>query len=247
MSQVRPEAPAAPSGDVILNPLRRRSLVEDAIEQLKELIVLGELKPGQKLLSERNLRERLGVSRATLREAIRALSTIGVLESRQGDGTYVTDLLPETIAQPFAFLLAAHEGVLEDLFAVRLSLESTAAELCADRISAEALEQLRGKLRALELSKDNHEQFVALDIEFHRIIHIESHNALLISLLDSIAALSRASRLVSVRRPGVQDSTLREHRAIIKALSNHDSDGARHAMEAHLQHVRHAVHEGPTK
>jgi GntR family transcriptional repressor for pyruvate dehydrogenase complex len=242
---VRSEIPADRGGEMIVNPLRRRSLVDDAIEQLKELIVVGELRPGQKLLSERILCERLGVSRPTLREAIRALCAIGVLEARQGDGTYVTDLLPETIAQPFAFLLAAHEGVLEDLFAVRLSLESTAAELCAERISEEALEKLREELRALEVTKDDYEQFVALDIEFHRIIHVESHNPLLISLLDSIAVLSRASRLVSVRRPGVQDSTLREHRVIIMALSNHDRDGARRAMVAHLQDVRHALHERP--
>lgn len=221
--------------------IARRSVASDAVDQIKRLIASGRLKPGDRLPGERELSTSLGVSRPTLREAIRSLVVMGMLESRHGDGTYVTDLASATISEPFVFMLNRSSSSLRELVGVRLMLESGATELAAGAISPGELAELRRILDELGDHRGDPDAFADLDVVFHRTIHVASRNKLLLAMLDSIAHLGRQSRAVTVRRPGVIESSLRGHAVILEALERGDAGAARDAMIAHLAHVRDAL------
>lgn len=216
----------------------RRTVTQDAIAQIRNLVASGGLMPGQKLPPERRLAEMLGVSRPTLREAIGALTAMGILESQQGSGTYVAKLSAELLTHPLSLILATNGAALQDLFEVRLMLEVGAARWAAIRIGDPDLRRLRELSTEARHQISNVEAFVDLDIAFHRVIHEASGNAVLAAVMESISILGKESRMHTARRSGVRDRTCREHRDIYHALEAHDPDAAAEAMAAHLQHVR---------
>ncbi len=218
--------------------IQRHSVTEEAIRQVKVLVTSGELAPGQKLPSERDLSEMLGVSRPSLREAVRALGAMGVLEIRQGSGTYVTQLSAEMLTHPLTFILATNIPLLQGLFDVRLMLEVGAAKAAAARISDSDLSRLESLMKELEGRIGDLESFVDGDIAFHRIIHEASGNAVLTALMESVTILGKGSRLLTARRREVRETTWAEHHKIYRALLAHDADGAAKAMAGHLEHVR---------
>ena len=217
--------------------IERQSVTSEAIAQIRESIASGTLKPGQKLPTERVLSERMGTSRPLVREAITALVTLGVLEKRHGSGSYVTSLGSELLAHPFAFILDMNRDALRELFEVRLLLEVGAAEAAARDIGEAALAKLDGLLDTLRSSFDDPGRFLEADTAFHRILHEASDNALLLSLMESLSALIKRSRALTVGRTEVRASTLREHEAIYEALRGHEPEAAGRAMRAHLSHV----------
>jgi DNA-binding FadR family transcriptional regulator len=215
----------------------RRKVTTGAIQQIVSRIASGKYRPGQKLPSERELSETLGVSRPTLREVILALSTLGVLETIHGRGTYISGLGSGVLELPLALILEVNqEAALRDLVQIRLLLEVGAAESASLAIDGEALGQL-AEIRARAASSiDDVEAFVDEDIAFHRVIHVASGNLMLVALMDSLATVGRKSRLVTARRREVRLSTLHEHAAIHQALAEHDSKAAEE-MRKHLTHV----------
>ena len=214
--------------------IERRTVVGDAIEQIKARLVTGALKPGERLPSERNLAELFRVSRPAVREAARALETLGVLETRPGAGTYVTNLSSDLLARPLAFLTEVSGVVLADLFDVRLSLEVTAARAAAQSIDEPALEELGVALSDLTSAAKSIERFVDCDIRFHRIIHRAAGNALLLALMENLSALDRQSRVITSQRRAVRDESIPEHENILRSLDSRDPDQAGEAMWRHL-------------
>jgi len=224
-----------------LTPVARRSIVSDAREQITRLIVSGALKPGEKLPAERQLIELLGVSRPTLREGIAALTAMGILEARQGAGTFVSDLDPARIVEPLVLIVNLNSEVLRELFDVRRILESGAIQLAAEHIGDDELAELHRLLSELRAARCSLKRFMKLDIEFHRTIHRASHNELLIALLESVGHLASESRAVTSQRPAVRTQAHRDHVGIVKALESRDPLAAREAMLAHLDHMRNAL------
>jgi len=224
-----------------LTPVARRSIVSDAREQITRLIVSGALKPGEKLPAERQLIELLGVSRPTLREGIAALTAMGILEARQGAGTFVSDLDPARIVEPLVLIVNLNSEVLRELFDVRRILESGAIQLAAEHIGDDELAELHRLLSELRAARGSLKRFMKLDIEFHRTIHRASHNELLIALLESVGHLASESRAVTSQRPAVRTQAHRDHVGIVKALESRDPLAAREAMLAHLDHMRNAL------
>jgi DNA-binding FadR family transcriptional regulator len=224
-----------------LTPVARRSIVSDAREQITRLIVSGALKPGEKLPAERQLIELLGVSRPTLREGIAALTAMGILEARQGAGTFVSDLDPARIVEPLVLIVNLNSEVLRELFDVRRILESGAIQIAAEHIVDDELAELHRLLSELRAARGSLKRFMKLDIEFHRTIHRASHNELLIALLESVGHLARESRAVTSQRPTVRTQAHRDHVQIVKALEARDPLAAREAMLAHLDHMRNAL------
>jgi DNA-binding FadR family transcriptional regulator len=227
----------AQSVNDVFATVERRSVTADAIDQIRGLIVSGTLRPGQKLPTERELSDRLGISRPLVREAMSALVTLGVLEKRHGSGTYVTQLSSDLLAHPFVFILDANRTAQRELFEVRLLLEAGAAAAAARSIDGTALEQLDRLLSTLRASFEDPEQFLEADTAFHRVVHEASGNLILLTLMESLSALVKRSRALTVGRADVRASTLREHEAIYAALRNHDADAAGRAMHEHLAHV----------
>ena len=223
-------------------PIKRQPVSEQVAQQLLGLIQSGNLKPGQKLPPERELSTILDVSRPSLREALRALSLLGVVNIRQGGGIYVSSLEPEALLGPIHFFISLDEHNLEALFEARLLIEAGIARLAALRITDEQLENLQARVKLDETVLGDPEKFIESDVEFHRTIFEAANNSFLQRVSTSLHVLGRASREITGYLPGVTRQSLKDHQAILKALLAHDPDAAAAAMERHLENVRTAYH-----
>ncbi len=219
-------------------PLARRTFVADAIRTIKDMILDGRLAPGQRLPSERALSEALGISRPTVREAIRSLQAMHILESRHGAGTFVASLSVEELLAPLQFVLSLADGGLEHLFEVRLLLEPGAAALAAERATSEEVNGLRDCAARAENAAHDPDAMLQLDTELHERIVRASGNPLLEHLWAATAALGAESRAYTARLPGLLDATIGEHAAIVEAIAAGDADAARAGMAAHIQRIR---------
>jgi GntR family transcriptional regulator, transcriptional repressor for pyruvate dehydrogenase complex len=217
--------------------LDRRSLAHDAAEHLRELIGSGALQPGDKLPPERALATRLGVSRPTLREAVRGLVIMGLLETRHGAGTFVVRSAPSG-GDTLTVTVDLQGAPVEELFEIRLLLEPSVTERAAARITDTELAELRDKLGQMEAAVGEAAEFSLLDAQFHRSVHVAARSATMLSLLDGIWDLSLRGRTISGARSDVRRRTLHEHRAVLDALEARDPVLAREAMAAHLMHIR---------
>ncbi|MFB9389441.1 FadR/GntR family transcriptional regulator [Streptomyces coeruleoprunus] len=214
------------------------AVTDEAIEKIKEMIVSGALRPGDRLPKESELAAELGLSRNSLREAVRALSLIRILDVRQGDGTYVTSLDPQLLLEALSFVVDFHrdDTVLEFL-AVRRILEPAATALAAPRIGEAELDALEAALDALG-PEPAVEELVAADLEFHRVIVGASGNAVLCSLLDGLSGPTTRARVWrGLTQEDAVARTLHEHRAILAALRDRDAEAARSWATVHIASV----------
>jgi DNA-binding FadR family transcriptional regulator len=214
------------------------AVTDEAIGKIKEMIVSGALRPGDRLPKESELAAELGLSRNSLREAVRALSLIRVLDVRQGDGTYVTSLDPQLLLEAMSFVVDFHrdDTVLEFL-AVRRILEPAATAMSAALISQDALDALEDALDALG-QEPSVDELIASDLEFHRGVVRGSGNSVLVSLLDGLSRpTTRARMWRGVTQDDAVSRTLREHRAILAALRDRDAETARAWSTIHIAGV----------
>ncbi|MFF9143940.1 FadR/GntR family transcriptional regulator [Streptomyces sp. NPDC014861] len=210
-------------------------VTDEAIEKIKAMIVSGELRPGSKLPKEVDLAERLGLSRNSLREAVKALSLIRVLDVRQGDGTYVTSLEPHLLLDALGFVVDFHQDdtVLEFL-EVRRILEPAAAALAARTMSDEdiaALDELLSRLTG-DVSL---EELIDNDLEFHRRLAAGSGNKVLGSLIDGLSGPTARARIWrGLTEEGAVEHTRQQHRAILDAVAARRPDAAQAWMTIHI-------------
>ncbi|MYS85299.1 FCD domain-containing protein [Streptomyces sp. SID5474] len=207
------------------------------------MITSGDFPPGGRLPTERLLAGELGVSRNSLREAIRALTLVGVLESRQGDGTYVTSLAPGLLLDAFSmFVELSADATVVDVLAVRRVLESEAAARAAVRITAEQLEALEACLVEMRLDPQRGEaevdEVVAADVRFHRIMCQAAGNPVLGALIESLSSRTIRARVWrGHKEQGVFARVLAEHEAILAALTDRDPTRAAACAAAHVAAV----------
>ncbi|WP_129669836.1 FadR/GntR family transcriptional regulator [Phytoactinopolyspora endophytica] len=214
------------------------AVTDEAILKIKGMIVGGELKPGDRLPRESDLASRLGLARNSLREAVRALALMNILDVRQGDGTYVTSLDSPLLLEAMNFVVDFHsdDSVLH-FFEVRRIMEPAAAAMAALRITDDQLLDLRGLLD--EISADAPvEKLVANDLEFHRRIADASGNPVLASLIDGLSAPTQRARVWrGLTEQGAPGRTLNEHRAVFDALAAGQPEIARSWMTVHVAGV----------
>ncbi|MFI2372550.1 FadR/GntR family transcriptional regulator [Streptomyces sp. NPDC018833] len=214
------------------------AVTDEAIQKIKGMIVSGALRPGDRLPKESELAAELGLSRNSLREAVRALSLLRILDVRQGDGTYVTSLDPQLLLEPLTFVADFHQDdtVLEFL-AVRRILEPAATAMAAARIGEAELGALVDQLDALG-PQPPVEELAAADLEFHRGIAKSSGNSVLYSLLDGLAGPATLARIWrGLTQKDAVSRTLHEHRAILSALRDRDAEAARSWATVHVASV----------
>jgi GntR family transcriptional regulator, transcriptional repressor for pyruvate dehydrogenase complex len=214
------------------------ALTDEAIDKIKQMITSGRVRPGEKLPREADLAAELGLSRNSLREAVKALSLINVLDVRQGDGTYATSLAPSLLLEALSFIVDFHrdDTVLEFL-EVRRILEPAATAMAAIRMPDDDRIEL-GKLLDAADADWQVEDFVAADLEFHRKIAVGSRNAVLASLVDNMSAPTTRARVWrGMTEPRAQERTLAEHRAIYQAIMNRDADLARSWATVHISGI----------
>lgn len=213
------------------------------LDGINEMITTGRLAPGSRLPVEKQLAEQLGVSRGSLREGVRALALMGVLETRQGDGTYVTALDPATLLAPLGVLVNLQRpGNIVDVMLVRRLLEVEAAGRAASRITDDDLATAGDIIAEMEslLGEETiaHDAVMEADVEFHRVIAQASGNATLSAMINGLASRTVRARLWrALEEEGVERQTQAEHAAILSALTARDPDAARLRMSVHLLNV----------
>jgi GntR family transcriptional regulator, transcriptional repressor for pyruvate dehydrogenase complex len=216
---------------------RAASVTEEAIEKIREQIVSGAWGPGTRLPREADLAAQLGLSRNSLREAVRALALVRVLEVRQGDGTYVSSLEPDLLLggpTRFAAPLLRGRTVLE-LFEVRRLLEPAAAALAAQRLGEEDRAALERELHRMHEAGDSVEELVEADAAFHDVLARAAGNSVLRSLIQSLSTRTVRARLWhGMADRDALELARAEHRRIYEALANGDADLARAATALHI-------------
>lgn len=220
------------------SPLVKQQNVAEVISnQILDLLRNKELQPGDKLPPERELAEMLGTSRPSLREALRALSIMKIIEVRQGDGTYVTSLRPEDLVEHLDFIFRLDDSTMMKLFEARKVVEVGNVALAAQRITDEELDALEDCLHRSEKFVDDPEEFLQVDTELHEIITLASRNPMLTRFMLSVSSLVSASRQKTGRVTGITQQTATDHRKIVAALKARDPQAASAAMLHHLEHV----------
>ena len=215
----------------------RDVLPERIAARLISLIGDRQLRPGDKLPPERDLAATMQVSRPSLREALRALAMLNVVEIRQGSGTYVSSLKPEVMIERLDFVFALDDSTFTELLEARQMLEPGLAAAAAIRATDEELAQLRACVSRAAAQVDDPEAFLTADLELHQIISAAAHNQIIARIMDSLTRLGLASRRRTVTLPGVRAQSVRDHQAIVEALSHRDPEAAANIMRQHLQAV----------
>jgi GntR family transcriptional repressor for pyruvate dehydrogenase complex len=217
---------------------RRRpaGVTDDAIERIRERIVSGDWGPGTRLPRESDLAQELGLSRNSLREAVRALSLARVLEVRQGDGTYVSSLDPGELLEPTLSATDLLRGrTVLDLFEVRRMLEPEAAALAARAANPDVIAGLRRELDRMIAAGDRAEELVNADAAFHDVIAAAPGNGVLRALLRSLSTRTARARLWhGIAERGALDLAREEHTRIYEAIAAGDADLARASALLHI-------------
>ncbi|GAA2300115.1 FadR family transcriptional regulator [Streptomyces kunmingensis] len=217
---------------------RKGTVTARAIEQIKAMIGGGSLEPGQRLPTERDLAAQLGISRSSMREAIRALTVLGVLEARHGSGIYVTQLEAGDLLETFGVVADLSRGPrLVELLEVRRILESTATALAAARITRAQLAEVEEHLAAMETT-DDPEEILSHDLAFHRAIVAAAGNETMAAILEGLSSRTFRARVWrGYQEEGAFERTRREHSRIHRALVARDPEAARVAAAAHVGEV----------
>ena len=225
-------------------PVTSEKLSRGVVRQIEELILRGVLSPGDRLPAERDLAERLEVSRPSLREALGELQENGLLVARAGAGVFVADVLGSAFAPALVELFSRHDRALFDTLAFRRDMEGLAAERAAREGSDADLAVIAAIFGQMDAGRQGAEADAALDARFHLAIVEASHNVILLHMMRSMYDLLRQgvfyNRQAMFERGGTED-LLEQHRAINDALQRRDAAGARAAVVAHLDYVEAAL------
>jgi GntR family transcriptional regulator, transcriptional repressor for pyruvate dehydrogenase complex len=224
-------------------------LSQSVVRQIEQLILRGILRPGERLPSERDMAEKLGVSRPSLRDAIGELGERGLLVSKAGSGIFVAEVLGSAFSPALTQLFATHDEAVVDYLGFRRDIEGLAAERAA-RLGSETdlrvIDTIFQKMEAAHQKRDPSDE-AALDAEFHMAIIEASHNVIMLHMLRSMFDLLRQgvfyNRQVMFRNRVTRDQLLDQHRAINAAIQNRDPEGAKAAVAAHMDYVERAFQD----
>ena len=223
--------------------IQPEKLSQSVVQQIELLLLRGILRPGEKLPSERELAEKLGVSRPSLRDALAELQDRGLLVARAGSGVFVAELLDAAFSDSLVRLFASHDEALFDYIAFRRDLEGMSAERAArygSDTDLQVIDTIFRKMEAAHQSRDPTDE-ARLDAEFHMSIAEASHNIVMLHILRAMFNLLHQgvfyNRQMIFRQRATRDDLLDQHRAINVALQARDAIGARRAAEAHLDFV----------
>ncbi|MDR3587916.1 MAG: FadR/GntR family transcriptional regulator [Desulfosporosinus sp.] len=223
---------------MIIKPIKTQKIYEQIVDQIGQLVAEGQLKPGDRLPSERELVERFQVSRASIREAISALEVMGLIEVRSGEGTYIRQVNIDSVVAPLAWMLFIEKDTDLELYEARKILEVQAAGLAAERAEDdeicemfEALEVMRMDLQIQRLGED-------ADHHFHYAIARATHNKILFRLMNTISDTMRKTLKTSRSRlyedKNTPEKLYQEHYHLYEAIKNHDVEKAQKLMLDHL-------------
>ena len=241
---------AHPSGDEarLITPIKKTRIAEEVADRIRVLMLDGTFPPGEPLPSERHLAERFGVSRGSIRDALRTLETIGLLETRHGQGTFPHELSVDRLVAPLASVMAYRSDLQEELLDVRRMFEPAVARAAALRATDEDLADLQRILETQREKLKTGQSAMAEDTAFHAILARATRNRVVMSIMATLNDLLVESRTQSLRQKGRPARSMDGHEAVVAALRRRDEEGASQAMYNHIDQIAdlhgHA-HKGP--
>jgi GntR family transcriptional regulator, transcriptional repressor for pyruvate dehydrogenase complex len=220
--------------------IRRNKVYEEVARQIERLI-LNKLQPGDKLPSERELAETLGVSRGSIRDAIRSLELLGLVEPRQGAGTIVREVTADALVNPLANMLVRQREHVAELLDFRKMLEPPLAGRAAMHASPDEISEMEEILRRQEAKLSKGEVAIGEDSDFHYSVALASGNGVVLKLLDVLMDLLRETRERSLQVAGRPQKSLAGHKRILAAIKRGDAEAAKAAMRRHIEDVEEIV------
>jgi GntR family transcriptional repressor for pyruvate dehydrogenase complex len=230
--------PAAPAD---FTAVRRGRVYEEVVRQIQDFVASGKLKAGDRLPPERELARRFEVSRSSLRDAIRTLELVGLLRSRQGEGTVVCDVSPDALLAPLSTMVVRKRELVAELIDVRRMIEPGLAARAARFATPEQIARLEDVLHRQRMRMERDEPAVEEDTEFHYGIALAAQNSVVRKIVDVLMDLLRDSREHGLQVPGRLKRSLRGHRRILRAIRMRDARAAEAAMRQHLREIEDVV------
>lgn len=223
---------------MILKPIKTKKIYEQIVDQIGLLVAEGQLKPGDRLPSERELVERFQVSRASIREAISALEMMGLIEVRSGEGTYIRQVNIDSVVAPLAWMLFIEKDTDLELYEVRKILEVEAAGIAAERAEDDEIRDMYDALEVMRMDLEKDRLGEEADHDFHFAIARATHNKILMRLMNTISDTMQKT-LKSSRSKLYEDKTTperlyQEHCSLYEAIKNHNVLEAQQLMLDHL-------------
>src|SRR6184192_2072016 len=224
-----------------LAPIKSTRIYEEIVRQVKAMIADGKLKGGDRLPPERDLAEKFVVSRTSVREALRALESLGLIEIRPGEGTFVREVSIDALVGPLALLMTTQREAIGELFEARRVLEPALAALAASRATPDEVQEMERILedQAREIAAGR--TGLAQDAAFHAAIGTAAHNRAITRIAHAVMDLLTQSREESLNTPGRPQRSHQDHRRILEAIRARDEHAAQQAMLDHLDSVESLV------
>lgn len=224
----------------MFEPINNKKVYQHVIEQIQKMVMLGKLKKGDKLPSERDLVEELGVSRTSIREALRALEVMGLIESRQGKGNYINGDIDGSFFEPLSVMFMLNKGNPENILELRMVIEVEAASIAAEKIKDEDVQGLKDLIDELKIA-DNEIVRAKIDKKIHYKIADLTNNYLIVTMLNAVSSLIETfikdSRAMILKEVDKRELLIKEHEDICNAIINKDPIKARNAMREHLETI----------
>lgn len=220
--------------------IRKNRVHEEVARQLEQMI-LKRLRPGDRLPAERELAGQLGVSRSSIRDAIRRLELVGLVEPRQGAGTVVREVSAEKLVSPLASVITHKRQMVSELLDFRKMLEPPLAGRAAERATAGEIAEMEEILRRQERKLREGGLAIEEDTEFHYRIATASGNTVVLKILDVVMDMLRETRSRSLQTEGRPQRSVAGHRRILAAIKRHDAKAAENAMRLHIRNIEKMV------
>jgi GntR family transcriptional repressor for pyruvate dehydrogenase complex len=221
----------------LLGPVRKTKVYEEVASRIQRLILEGRLKPGDYLPPERELAEVFGVSRTSIRDAIRVLELLGLVEPRHGEGTVIKEVSPDILTTPLTTVLTMKKALLAELLEVRKMFEPAVARYAALRASPDDVAKLEAIVARQEEKVQRGEVAIEEDDEFHYTIARASRNQVTLRVVDVLMDLLRESRERALQIEGRPARSLQGHKRILQAIRRGDGDAAAEAMLRHIEEI----------
>jgi GntR family transcriptional repressor for pyruvate dehydrogenase complex len=227
----------ASAGRGRIEPIKKKRVAEQIADRIRMMILDGTFPAGQPLPAERPLAERFGVSRGSIRDALRTLETIGLLVTRHGQGTFPQELDVDRLVAPLASILRYRHDLQHELLDVRRMFEPAVARVAAARVTAEDLGELDRILDVQRKKLKSGRSAIAEDTAFHEVLARATRNRVVVSIMATLNDLLEESRKHALKQEGRPGRSMLGHEAVVAALRRRDADGAAKAMRAHIDQI----------
>ena len=221
----------------LIEPIKKTRVHEEIADRIRQLILDGTYPPEQPLPSERVLAARLGVSRGSVRDALRTLEVLGLLESRHGQGTFPRELSVERLVTPLASVLVYRRDLQDELMDVRRMFEPAIARVAATRVTDDDVAALERVVDMQRRKIAAGRSAIVEDTEFHAAMARATHNGVAVRLMATLNDLLMESRKLTLKQRGRPERSLRGHEAIVRAMRQRDAGAAERAMHDHIDEI----------